>query len=494
MLSRVKVLFIASEAAPLVKVGGLADVAGSLPLALKRLKSSVNQNKADLDVRLVIPFHPVIQSGLFAPQQIAEYTIRNLDGEIPVQAYSLELDGLPVYLIAGPPIDQETAVYSADLEADGYKYVYFSLAALELARNLGWKFNILHANDWHSAAAVYALALNRPTDPFLYQTTSLLTIHNLPYLGSMTPQALKYYGLPPATSSILPAWAQYMALPLGLLTADSIVAVSPEYAKEILSEEFGSGLDSFLKTRPEVISGILNGLDTDKWNPSIDVGLAMNFSSSNLTARFANKSFLQQQLGLEINPRLPIMAMVTRMDPQKGVDLAVDALRALLQASPDHVPQFQVVFLGTGNTALEAEVLLLEHDYHQQVCARILFDERLSHHIYAGADILLMPSRYEPCGLSQMIAMHYGCVPVARATGGLSDSIQDSTQTDMSTGFLFKQAKPDALADAILRALHVYLEDPAEWQAIQIRGMQQDFSWDRSAREYLKKYKLLMGR
>jgi starch synthase len=182
------------------------------------------------------------------------------------------------------------------------------------------------------------------------------------------------------------------------------------------------------------------------------------------------------------------------MDPQKGVDLAVDALRALLQASPDHVPQFQVVFLGTGNTALEAEVLLLEHDYHQQVCARILFDERLSHHIYAGADILLMPSRYEPCGLSQMIAMHYGCVPVARATGGLSDSIQDSTQTDMSTGFLFKQAKPDALAAAILRALHVYLEDPAEWQAIQIRGMQQDFSWDRSAREYLKKYKLLMGR
>jgi starch synthase len=174
------------------------------------------------------------------------------------------------------------------------------------------------------------------------------------------------------------------------------------------------------------------------------------------------------------------------MDPQKGVDLAVDALRKLLQAPPDYVPLFQVIFLGTGNTALEDEVRLLEHDYPQQVRARILFDEQLSHQIYAGADILLMPSRYEPCGLSQMIAMHYGCVPIARATGGLSDTIQDT-----STGFLFKPADPDALADAIQRALHIYLDDPIQWQAIQIRDMQQDFSWERSAREYLKKYQHL---
>jgi starch synthase len=493
MISRINVLFVASEAAPFVKVGGLADVAGSLPLALRRISSTIGGRPVDVDIRLVIPYHPTIHGEWFSLQKITKYAIPTVDGEIHAQAYSLEIDGHPVYLIGGPPIDKEPAVYSADLEADGYKYVFFSLAALELTRKLGWKFNILHANDWHTAAAVYALALNRSTDPFFYQTTSVLTVHNLPYLGSMTSSALKTFGLPPANHSVLPVWAQHMALPLGLLTADSIVAVSPEYAKEILSEEFGSGLDSFLKTRSEVISGILNGLDIDKWNPGIDAGLAANFSPSNLASRIINKTFLQKQLVLEINPRIPMIAMVTRMDPQKGVDLAVDALRALLQASPDQVPLFQVIFLGTGNTALEDEVRLLEQDYPQQVRARIMFDEQFSHQIYAGSDLLLMPSRYEPCGLSQMIAMHYGCVPLAHATGGLSDTIQDSAETDTSTGFLFKQADPDALANAIQRALHVYLEDPVEWQAIQIRGMQQDFSWDRSAREYLKKYQLLLG-
>ncbi len=182
---------------------------------------------------------------------IAEYSIHSTDGDVLVKAFSLEADGLPVYLIGGAPIDQETAVYSQDLETDGYKYVFFSMACLELSRKLNWKPDILHANDWHTAAAVYSLALNRPTDPFFSHTASLLTIHNLPYLGAMTTPALEIFGLPPAEHSDLPSWAQHMALPLGLLAADSIVAVSPGYAKEILTDEFGSGLNTFLKTRSE---------------------------------------------------------------------------------------------------------------------------------------------------------------------------------------------------------------------------------------------------
>src|SRR4030043_1727328 len=207
--SRINVLFLASEADPLIKVGGLADVAGSLPHALMKVSSSSTQLPAELDVRLVIPFHPAIRRDLYPSQQIAEYKVHRDDNEIFVKAYSLELDGLPVYLIGGAPNEQESGVYSSNLEADGYKYVFFSQAALRLPRILEWKPDILHANDWHTSAAVYSLALTRPTDPFFRQTSSLLTIHNLPYLGAMTAPGLEAFGVPPADHSDLPRWAHH---------------------------------------------------------------------------------------------------------------------------------------------------------------------------------------------------------------------------------------------------------------------------------------------
>jgi len=493
--STINVLFLASEAEPFIKIGGLADVAGSLPRAFNQINRVRPSDASKIDVRLVIPFHPQIRHGHFLPQLVAEYPIQTMNGDILASVYSLEADGLCVYLVAGDPIDQETGVYSADLEADGYKYVFFSLASLELTYQLGWRPDILHANDWHTAATVYSLAMRRSTDPFFRSITSVLTIHNLPYLGSMTPPAMEVFRLPPADSSDLPSWAKQMALPLGLLAADAIVAVSPGYAREILTEEFASGLEGFLKTHSAKIAGILNGLDTQKWDPNTDKELIQNFSSSNFHERAANKAFLQEKMELEINPHLPLLAMVTRMDPQKGVDLAVAALRSILQSKDASSKPLQAVFLGTGNPVLENEVRQLEQDYPQAVRAHIMFNEPLSHHIYAGADILLMPSRYEPCGLSQMIAMHYGCVPIARATGGLCDTIHDPAETEESTGFLFVPAKSEGLVTAIHRALAVYTQNPPGWQEIQLRGMQQDFSWDRSAQEYMKLYKhLLAGR
>jgi starch synthase len=256
--------------------------------------------------------------------------------------------------------------------------------------------------------------------------------------------------------------------------------------------EFGSGLQTFLRTQSQKISGILNGLDTARWDPSIDLDIPANFSPDNLQSRQANKSSLQKELGLEVNLNTLLLAMVTRMDPQKGVDLAIDALRILLQsASVDTVP-FQVVFLGTGNPNLEQSALRLEQDFPDKIRAKIMYSEKLSRHIYAGADGLLMPSRYEPCGLSQMIAMRYGCIPIARSTGGLSDTIHDQSDTDESTGFLFKPASPEAVADAILRAINLYTLDPDGWKSMQIRGMRQDFSWDRSAIQYYEQYKKLL--
>jgi starch synthase len=204
--SKMKILFIASEADPLIKVGGLGDVAGSLPRALRKTRSSSMPTPLELDVRLVIPYHPSIQIDLYQTRQVAEYPIYTGEGEIVAKAYSLEIDGLPVYLIGGIPIDHETAVYSADLEADGYKYVFFSLATLELVRRLNWKPDLLHANDWHTATAVYSLSLHRPTDPFFRHTASLLTIHNLPYLGAMTAPGLEAFGVPPADHSDLPTY------------------------------------------------------------------------------------------------------------------------------------------------------------------------------------------------------------------------------------------------------------------------------------------------
>jgi starch synthase len=283
-----------------------------------------------------------------------------------------------------------------------------------------------------------------------------------------------------------------MALPLGLLTADAIVAVSPGYAKEIMTEEFGSGLQTFLRAHSKKITGILNGLDMGKWDPTTDLEITANFSPANIPVRSANKSTLQNELGLDINPQIPLLAMVTRMDPQKGVDLAIDSIRLILQSVSTNTSHLQAIFLGTGDPVLERAVRLLELEFSDQIRAQIIYNEKLSRHIYAGADMLLMPSRYEPCGLSQMIAMHYGCVPIAHATGGLSDTIHDPTDTDQSTGFLFKPTKPEALARAIQRALKVYTHDPLGWQAMQIRGMQQDFSWDRSAVEYINQYKKLL--
>jgi len=487
------VLFLASEADPLIKVGGLGDVAGSLPLALRALRPLTNGNPAELDVRLVIPFHPSIKAGQNSPRQIAEYPVQSTQGAIIAKVFSIQLDGLPVYLLAGTPIDQESAVYSTNLEADGYKYVFFSQAALELARQLNWKPHILHANDWHTAPAVYSLALKHASDPFWGQTASLLTVHNLPYLGAMTAAALDAFGLPAVKSKDLPPWARHLAMPLGLLYADTIVAVSPGYAKEILTDEFGSGLNLFLRAHQNKIRGILNGLDTVRWNPQADNELAATFSSDNLLVRSVNKSYLQQELCLEVNPRIPLLAMVTRMDPQKGVDLSVAALRALLKS--DHRPPqpLQAVFLGTGNPVLESLIRQLEHDFPNQVRAHVMYSELFSRYIYAGADILLMPSRYEPCGLSQMIAMHYGCVPIARATGGLSDTIRDALSSNQGTGFLFKDTDTDELAETILRAISVYTHDVLAWHQIQINGMQQDFSWVRSAQEYYKQYTLLSG-
>lgn len=481
-----QVLFMASEAAPLVKVGGLGDVAGSLPLALRDLQPPAWSGPR-LDVRLVLPLHHMIKEKVSLAEPVAAFVLTTQAGDQPVKVSLTHVANLPVYLIDGPVIAPDGRVYSADPLLDGEKYIFFSLAALEMARYLNWKPDIIHANDWHTSAALYALSLRRKQDPFFESLRSLLTIHNLPFMGKDAEPALARYGLPRSPDKRLPPWARLFPLPLGLQSADRINTVSPGYAKEITTPEFGCGLQDFIKTRQEVLTGILNGLDQVDWDPATDKALASQYDRTDLSHKLPNKAALQNEFNLPDAADIPLLVMVTRMDQQKGVDVAVNGLRMAADLN------WQAIILGSGDPLLETRCRSLEAEFPDRVRAIIQFDVGLSRRMYAGGDILLMPSRYEPCGLAQMIAMRYGTVPLARATGGLRDTILDDPTLATSTGFLFDEAQPEAFADGLRRALYAY-PDREVWESIQIRGMEQDFSWEKSAIAYAQLYLKLSGR
>ncbi|NLG73517.1 MAG: glycogen synthase [Chloroflexi bacterium] len=484
MKPKLNVLFLAAEADPFIKIGGLGDYAGSLPLALHGIVPT-SEDETGIDIRLVIPFYGAIQQKQYPLKRVAAFEVPHAGGSLPAEALMLEMRGLPVYFISGSMIPADAPVYTSDPAEDGRKFTFFSLCALELARSLEWPPDIVHANDWHTAPAVYALSLiQRDSDPVFNNAAALLGLHNLPYLGAGAEQALDEFGLPPAENSALPGWAKQMPLPLGLLAADHIVAPSPTYAQEILTPEFGSGLHSFLRQRKQDISGILNGIDVNRWDPRTDEQLKANYSHEDLTPRKVNKTALQQEFNLEVDADIPLIIIISRMDKQKGIDLVPDALRHIAGQ------RWQAVILGTGDPVLEAAVRGLENNLPDQVRVAVRFDAALSRRMYGAADIILIPSRYEPCGLNQMIGMRYGVVPVARATGGLKDTIQDYDLSEESTGFLFDKESASALSEAIRRALAVY-ENRDAWTQLQQRCMQQDFSWDRFARQYLTLYRSL---
>ena len=475
----IKVLFLAAEAAPFVKVGGLGDVAGSLPLALRSLSQPI-------EIRQLLPLYPFLDIEKSMLDPIASVKVCVSGKEIAAEAFHLRRNGINLHFISGEPIANTNSVYSTDGYRDGRKFTFFSLAALELVKTLNWQPDILHAHDWHTSPAVYKLHLTRDQDPFFQTTKSLLTVHNLPYQGHGSERALAESRLPPAENSPLPDWAQHLPLPLGLLSAEKINTVSRGYAQEILTPAFGAGLEEFLQTRAEDIHGILNGLDMDHWDPGSDPTIFANFVSGEFEKRQQNKLNLLEEMDLDVDPERPLLAMINRMDYQKGVDLVPPALRVLPEGD------WQVLILGTGDPELEQQIRGLDQDL-PQVRSVLRYDETLARWMYAGADMMIIPSRYEPCGLTQMIAMRYGCVPVARATGGLKDTIgdYDAEPVSQSTGFLFQEPSYSALATAMWRALEVY-KDKRRWRGLQRRGMKKDFSWERSAREYCGLYNTMI--
>lgn len=467
-----KILLAAAEAVPLTKVGGLGDVAGSLPRALLDLGH---------DARVVIP-HVRVDEARFKPKPIGTIDVPSVAGPVEAGVSRVTWRGLTYYLISGPPIPKDGPLYGQGIEEDGPKFVFFSLAALGLCRALDWMPDVFHANDFHTGAAIYWLGTVGRHEEDYRRMASVLTIHNLPYMGNHAGGALMRYGLVPSDSPLLPDWARDSLLALGILHADRVNAVSPGYARELLTPEFGSGLEGLLAARGDRLSGILNGIDVEAWNPNADRALKSKFDLDTHEKRASNKRALQKESGLPVSEAVPLLGVVSRLDAQKGFDIAAPAVRRWLESGG------QFVLLGTGNPELMAEFDAVGREFPGQASVHLRFDAALASRIYAGADMTLIPSRYEPCGLTQMIAMRYGCVPIVRRTGGLADTVKDYGARGGGTGFVFDEYSADAAWSALQRAWTVF-RHRARWQAVQRRGMRQDFSWTRSAKEYVRLYK-----
>ena len=464
-----RILFVTPEYAPLTKTGGLGDVSAALPAALRELGN---------DVRVLLPGYTEV---LAKTRPVERATLRALGFD----ARLLETQGLwildcpALYRREGGPYQDATG---SDWGDNALRFALLSRIAALLAgatSPLAWRPDCVHCNDWPAALAAAYLAF----DPDA-QATSLLTVHNLAFQGNYDAALLARLELP--AQSFTPEGVEFHGrlsfLKAGLAYADALTTVSPTYAREIQGEAFGCGLDGLLRRRRESLTGILNGIDTSLWNPAEDALLAAPYDAATLERKALNKQALQFRLRLKVDPQLPLLGVVSRLTQQKGSDLLAEALDDLA-ALPA-----QVALLGKGEPRIEGALQAAAGRYPGMVSVTTGFDESLAHAIEAGADLFLMPSRYEPCGLNQMYSQRYGTPPVAHATGGLIDTIEDG-----ETGFLFARPETGALLAAVRRALE-QRRDSDRWRRIQRRGMQRDFSWSAAARQYAALYSRLAMR
>ncbi len=481
-----KILFVASEAYPLMKTGGLGDVCGSLPQALAALGE---------DVRLLMPGYRDSVANAGALKKVAEIAlpslsapVRLLEGRLPgTRIKTWLIDYPPAYDRPGNPYQNSPGVDWPDNAARFALLARVAVAIAQGIKRLRWQPDIVHAHDWQAglAPALLSLEAARPATVF--------TIHNLAYQGLFPYDTFVSLGLPPAlwTFEGLEFHGQLSFIKGGIAFADRVTTVSPGYAREIQTAEFGHGLDGLLRHRAPVLRGILNGIDTKAWNPQRDAALAARYTAGRVAAgKAANKAALQAELGLANTPAAPLLGMVSRQVRQKGIDLVVEALPVLLGRS------LQCAVLGTGDAEYEQALRALARRYPGQLAVVIGYDEQLAHRIVAGADLFLMPSRFEPCGLTQLYSLRYGTVPVVRRVGGLNDSVVDASAAALAdgsaTGIVFEAATSAALVQAVERGIALY-QKRRTWQTLRRHGMRQDFSWRRSAVEYQRLYDELVA-
>lgn len=468
--SRLRILFAAAEVSPLAKVGGLADVVGSLPKALTSLGHQV---------RVVMPGYGLIDEQAHPTSPVGKgFTVTAMRQQETVTLKATTLNGhLPVYLVENKTYFSRPVVYGEDNDLE--RFLFFCRAVLALPEQLGWQPDIIHCHDWHTALVpMWARFGHLPA-------TTVFTIHNLAYQGAFDYPFMVYSGL---REDYLRSQGQTPSLPLnmmalGILHADVVTTVSQNYAREILTPEYGEGLDTLLRHRQDRLFGIVNGLDYSEFNPTTDTHLPANYDSSTLKGKAINKAALQQRVGLPQAPDIPLVGMVSRLDEQKGFDLLEKAIGPILEETP-----VQMVVLGRGREIYHQLMSQVASRYPSRVAVVIAFDNPLAHLIYAGADLFLMPSRFEPCGLGQLIAMRYGTIPIVRRTGGLAETVADlSADLAEGRGIVFDAYEAPALVAAVKRAAAAFSQRRA-WKQLVARAMGLDFSWEASARKYVEVY------
>jgi starch synthase len=479
-----KIAIIASEVFPYAKTGGLADVTGTLPKILSR---------AGLDIAVFMPFYREVKSrNLTLIKVLDAHPMAWKDGQIRFSVWADPTTPFPVCFIEHDGYFDRERLYgdaAGDYADNGERFAFFSKAAVEALKALPFEADIVHAHDWQSGAALAYLRHVYAGDVFYAGMRSLFTIHNLAYQGLFPASILSTVGLPERLFRMedMEFWGQVGYLKAGILYASAINTVSPRYSREIQTPEFGCGLEGLLHARRDVLSGIRNGIDESEWNPATDSRLAATYSPADTAGKAVCKRELLDVFGLTASPRnMPVVGMVSRLAGQKGFDILIEALGGLFAQG------FKIVILGSGESTVENALRSAGERFPSFLGLRIGFDETLARKIFAGSDLVLIPSRYEPCGLTQMIGLRYGTIPIVRATGGLDDTVQEFDPVEgQGTGFKFAQHSPQALVEAARRAAGIYSRKLL-WNRLVGNALAADFSWAGPAAAYTNLYEQIL--
>ncbi len=476
-----------SEFAPFAKTGGLGDVVAALSKSLHDFGH---------DVRVVIPFYARMQGAGLGPRLIdglGDMRMQLGDRSVGYSILQGTLPGsdMPLYLVHCPEFYGRAGIYSQD-DDEHLRFVLLSRAAIEMCQRLSFAPHVMHCNDWQTALIPLYLRSTYAWDRLFADTRSVLTIHNIGYQGMFPAWVLEQLFLAGAEHHLHQDDLKdgvINFLKTGILYADLVTTVSPTYAREILGAEYGMGLDHLLRQRGRGFAGILNGVDYDEWDPSRDTLIPANYSADDLSGKATCKLQLMQELGLEVDADRPLIGIVSRLVGQKGFDL----VRAVVPRLLLHTP-FSLAVLGSGEPRYEEAFAAMQRHFRGQVAFYRGYNEKLAHRIEAGADMFLMPSRYEPCGLNQMYSLRYGTVPIVRETGGLADSVEQiNPETGTGTGILFRDYDERGLEWALVTALGLY-RDKGLWRTIMLNGMAQDFSWQRQTARYVDLFRQLGNR
>ena len=476
-----KILFASPEVAPFIKTGGLADVAGSLPPALAELGH---------DVRVILPLYEQIGEDWRSQMTFVKYYyVRLAWRSIYCGLFQLECNGVTYYFVDNESYFKRQGIYGHFDDAE--RFAYFSRAVIETPGQIDFKPDIIHCNDWQTALVPIYLLEERYRQNTLSRTKSVFTIHNIEYQGRYGRDLLEdLFGLDESyfNENMLKFYDDISLVKGAVNAADYVTTVSPNYANELQFSFYAHGLEGVIAANRGKLRGILNGIDMKANDPSTRKDLAARFTSRNHKGKAKCKAALQERLGLKVDPNVPIIACISRLVGHKGFELVCQAFRGIMDM------EVQFVLLGTGEWGYEQFFRNAQNEYPGRVSANILYDGALSDAIYAGADLFLMPSIAEPCGLSQMFAMRYGTVPVVRMTGGLLDSVPAyNPEENTGLGFTFGSVDAGDMLGALYRAVGVYYDDKKAWDQLVTRDMEADFSWDRSAQEYVDVYRTITG-